>query len=180
MRSNVALLVMVLGALASSAEAQPPKTLTSRDGPCGDPLMVSDVYFMPSEYVGARVIAVIDSAGLMVRLKNGRKLHVRITGIERWRPDSAEAAAAVALLQKETVDRQVSILLHGYGWEEYESLSEIEALVHIDFGNDVAELLLRAGLARSLPSEHLRHFEECEYKVAETEAAQNHRGVWIK
>jgi endonuclease YncB( thermonuclease family) len=170
----------LLGTLAHGCVAVAPRHVeVVRDGPCGDPLVVSDIYISPSEFDGARVVGVADTRSLVVRLPNGHSLKVRITGVQASVPDTSEAAAVVQFLRDEAVDRRVSILLGDLSdLPGIEKRSEIEAVVSIEPKGDVAKVLLRRGLVSFAPSEHLSWYERCEYEVAEAEAKRAGLGIW--
>jgi endonuclease YncB( thermonuclease family) len=118
-----------------------------------------------------RVVSVVDGDTLDVVLERGRKVRVRLVGVDAPELDQPLGREALHFLQQLVGRRQVTVRL--VGRDRYRRRL---GFVQHD-GADVSEALLRNGMAWPCASRHLAGWSALRYRLAAHEALLAQRGV---
>lgn len=133
--------------------------------------VVAFAWWWPRRPQRARVIAVVDGDTLDLVLSSGRKVRLRLAGIDAPELSQPYGREALRCLQQLVGHRWVVVRL--VGRDRYRR--RLGFVTHE--GADIAETLLRAGLAWPAASSHVNGLRAFRYRLAAHGALLGQRGV---
>lgn len=162
------LVCLLLFAFCAGAAAQQKRYEFQEE--CGDPSVESVLFTVHS----GKVVEIIDGDSIVIKLSNGKKKTIDLTGIS----SATNEAAAKAFLTGKLLKKKVELSMRGF---DLKKADRIWGVVTLD-GLEINRLMIENGIAvfkQPAPYAYST-YGTCVYQKLEEKAKREKTGIWAK